>query len=63
MQECSNEEGLAKEPADRKPVYVAPDVKIFDGLTIGDNVTVRVIESVIVAVRPDLKPICDASFT
>jgi hypothetical protein len=40
----------------KETVYVAPDVKIFDGLKIGDNVTVRVIESVIVDVRPDLKP-------
>jgi Cu/Ag efflux protein CusF len=37
-------------------VYVAPDVKVFDELKIGDQVTVRVVESVIVAVRPDLKP-------
>ena len=37
-------------------VYVAPDVKVFDELKIGDQVTVRVVESVIVAMRPDLKP-------
>jgi hypothetical protein len=40
----------------KETVYVAPDVKIFDELKSGDNVTVRVVESVIVAVRPDLKP-------
>ena len=38
-------------------------MKIFDGLKIGDNVTVRVIESVIVAVRPDLKPNVPADTT
>jgi Cu/Ag efflux protein CusF len=37
-------------------VYVAPDLKLFDELKTGDKVTVRVVESVIVAVRPDLKP-------
>lgn len=40
----------------KESVYVAPDVKVFDELKIGDNVTVRVVESVIVALRPDLKP-------
>jgi Cu/Ag efflux protein CusF len=40
----------------KETVYVAPDVKVFDELKIGDQVTVRVVESVIVAVRPDLKP-------
>ena len=40
----------------KETVYVAPDVKIFNELKSGDNVTVRVVESVIVAVRPDLKP-------
>jgi hypothetical protein len=40
----------------KETVYVAPDVMIFDELQIGDKVTVRVVESVIVAVRPDLKP-------
>jgi hypothetical protein len=37
-------------------VYVAPEVKIFDELKTGDKVTVRLIESVIVAVRSDVKP-------
>ncbi len=39
----------------KEAVYVAPDVKVFDELKVGDQVTVRVVESVIVAVRPDLK--------
>jgi Cu/Ag efflux protein CusF len=37
-------------------VYVAPEVKLFDELKTGDKVTVRVLESVIMAARPDLKP-------
>jgi hypothetical protein len=37
-------------------VYVAPEVKVFDELKTGDKVTIRVLESVIVAVRPELKP-------
>jgi Cu/Ag efflux protein CusF len=37
-------------------VYVAPEVKLFDELKTGDKVTVRVLESVIVAARPGLKP-------
>jgi hypothetical protein len=37
-------------------VYVDPAVKLFDELKTGDKVSVRVRESVIVAVRPDLKP-------
>jgi len=42
--------------ATTETVYVAPDVKLFNDLKTGDRVTVRVIESVIVAARPDLKP-------
>jgi hypothetical protein len=37
-------------------VYVAPEVKLFEELKTGDKVTVRVLESVIVAARPGLKP-------
>jgi hypothetical protein len=37
-------------------VYVEPDLKLFDELKTGDKVTVRVSDSLIVAVRPDLKP-------
>ena len=37
-------------------VVVAPDIKLFDQLKTGDRVTVRVVEEVIVAVRPGLKP-------
>jgi Cu/Ag efflux protein CusF len=37
-------------------VSVAPDIKLFDQLKTGDRVTVRVVEEVIVAVRPGLKP-------
>jgi len=37
-------------------VSVAPEIKLFDQLKTGDRVTVRVVEEVIVAVRPGLKP-------
>jgi hypothetical protein len=37
-------------------VIVAPEIKVFDELKAGDIVTVRVVESVIVAVRPNAKP-------
>ena len=37
-------------------VYVEPDVKAFDDLDAGDVVTVRYVESVVVQVRPDVKP-------
>jgi len=37
-------------------VFVGPDVKIFNELKPGDNVTVRVQESVVVAMRPNTRP-------
>jgi len=37
-------------------VYVDPGVKALDGLRVGDRVTVRYVESVIVKVRPDATP-------
>jgi hypothetical protein len=37
-------------------VYVDPSVTIFNDLQAGDIVTVRLIDSVIVQVRPDAKP-------
>jgi len=37
-------------------VFVPPELKVFDELQPGDAVTVRLIESVIVAVRPNAKP-------
>jgi hypothetical protein len=36
--------------------YVDPSVKAFDDLKVGDVVTVRFTESVVVQVRPDAKP-------
>ena len=37
-------------------IYVAPEIALFDELRNGDRITVRLYESVIVAVRPGLKP-------
>src|SRR5512139_1483413 len=37
-------------------VYVDPTVAAFDDLKVGDVVTIRYIESVIVQVRPEAKP-------
>lgn len=37
-------------------VYVDPTLTAFDDLQSGDTVTVRVVESVVVAVRPGAKP-------
>lgn len=37
-------------------VYVDPEVKEFDDVRVGDVVTVRYVESVIVQVRPNAKP-------
>jgi hypothetical protein len=37
-------------------VYVGPEVAAFDDLQVGDVVTVRYVESVIVQVRPDSQP-------
>ncbi len=37
-------------------VYVEPGVKAFDDLKVGDEVTVRYVESAIVKVRPGAKP-------
>jgi hypothetical protein len=42
-------EGLANN------VYVGPELKIFNELRAGDAVTVRVTESVVVALRPNAK--------
>ena len=36
-------------------VSVAPEVKIFDELKVGDTISVRYVESVVVAVRPGAK--------
>ncbi len=37
-------------------VYVGPELKVFDGLKTGDTVTARIVESIVVAVRPNAKP-------
>ena len=37
-------------------VFVSPDVKIFNELKAGDNVSIRVQESVVVAARPNTRP-------
>jgi ABC-type uncharacterized transport system ATPase subunit len=37
-------------------VYVEPELKVFDEVRSGDTVTVRVVESVVVDVRPDARP-------
>jgi hypothetical protein len=37
-------------------VFVGPDVKIFNELKAGDNVAIRVQESVVVAARPNTRP-------
>lgn len=37
-------------------IYVAPEILLFDELRNGDRITIRLYESVIVAVRPGLKP-------
>ena len=37
-------------------LYVPPEIKLFDELKTGDRVSTRVRESVIVSVRPGLKP-------
>jgi Cu/Ag efflux protein CusF len=37
-------------------VYVAPNITLFDELKPGDAVRVRVVESVVVATRPNAKP-------
>ena len=36
-------------------VFVGPELKIFDELRAGDSVTVRITESVVVALRPNAK--------
>src|SRR5262249_27932577 len=36
-------------------VYVGPDLKVFDDVKEGDTITVRIQESVVVAVRPNAK--------
>jgi hypothetical protein len=42
--------------AGTQTIYVAPELKLFDELRTGDKITVRLSESVIVAVRPGVKP-------
>src|SRR5262245_54686994 len=37
-------------------VFVGPEVKIFNELKAGDNVSIRVEESVVVAARPNTRP-------
>ena len=37
-------------------VFVGPEVKIFNELKAGDNVSIRVQESVVVAARPNTRP-------
>jgi hypothetical protein len=37
-------------------VYVEPELKVFDEVRSGDTVTVRVVESVVVDVRPNARP-------
>ncbi len=37
-------------------VFVGPEVKIFNELKAGDNVAIRVLESVVVAMRPNTRP-------
>ena len=36
-------------------VYLGPELKVFDELKAGDSVTVRITESVVVALRPNAK--------
>jgi hypothetical protein len=47
---------LRTSPSTTQMVSVAPEVKLFDELQTGDKITVRLTESVIVAVRPGVKP-------
>jgi hypothetical protein len=37
-------------------IYVSPEIALFDELKNGDRITIRLYESVIVAIRPGLKP-------
>ena len=43
-------------PSTTQTVHVPSDVKLFDELKTGDKITARIIESVVVAVRPGMKP-------
>ena len=43
-------------PTTTQQVVVPPEMKVFDELRTGDRITVRLSESVIVAVRPGAKP-------
>lgn len=43
-------------PSTTQTIYVAPELTLFDELKTGDRITVRLSESVIVAVRPGVKP-------
>ena len=47
---------LRTSPDMTQMITVAPDVKLFGEIQTGDRVTVRLSESVIVAVRPGMKP-------
>jgi hypothetical protein len=47
---------LRTSPSTTQPIAVAPEVKLFDELKPGDRITVFMSESIIVAVRPGLKP-------
>jgi hypothetical protein len=47
---------LRTSPNTTQVVTVGPELKLFDELKTGDRITVRVTESVIVAVRPGGKP-------
>ena len=47
---------LRTSPSTTQMIPVAPEVKLLDELRTGDKITVRLSESVIVAVRPGVKP-------
>src|SRR5262245_57179032 len=47
---------IRTEPGATRDVYVGPELKIFDELQSGDTVTVRYVDSIVVAVRPGAKP-------
>jgi hypothetical protein len=47
---------IRTDPGSTRDVYVGPELKIFDELQMGDTVTVRYVDSIVVAVRPGAKP-------
>jgi len=47
---------IRTEPGATRDVYVGPELKIFDELQTGDTITVRYVDSIVVAVRPGAKP-------